>query len=128
MPKRTEAGTQRAEELLGFKLYLSVAERFRLQNAPLDKFATFLPYAMVFSVEKKWAKRFEGITISAPQWYGGVWSAQAATQSFSPAAFSKSFTSSFTSSMSRATGSSSSGFGGGGFSGGGGGGGGGGAG
>src|SRR3989344_4375433 len=63
MPQRTPAGAERLWELFGFKLYLSIAERFRLAKAPIDKFAAFLPYAIVFGVEKKWAKRFEGLTV-----------------------------------------------------------------
>jgi uncharacterized membrane protein len=98
-----------------------------MQNLTPDLFEKYLPYAMIFNVEKKWAKNFETMHLPPPQWYhsavvAGSVGGHGSTSSFSPSAFSSSFISSFSSSF-----SSSSGSGGGGSAGGGGGGGGGGA-
>lgn len=117
------------EEWLGFKLYLETAEKYRLQKLTPDAFEKYLPYAMIFGVEKNWAKAFESLNMPAPVWYhrgyyGGYGGNISYTSgsSFSPSLFSASFASSFNSSF-----SSSGGGGGGGGAGGGGGGGGGGA-
>ncbi len=116
------------DDWLGFKLYLKTAEKYRMQNLTPDLFEKYLPYAMIFGVEKKWAKNFETMHLAPPNWYGstaiyGSSVSSGGTGSFSPTGFSSSFTSSFTS----AFGSSGASGGGGGGAGGGGGGGGGGA-
>ena len=122
-----ERGRILREEWLGFKLYLEVAERYRMQNLTPDLFEKYLPYAMVFGVEKKWAKAFEGMHLSPPNWYAGgvAYSVSGGGGgSFSPSGFSASFSSSFTSAFS-SSGGGGGGAGGGGAGGGGGGGGGG---
>ncbi|MCE9541355.1 DUF2207 domain-containing protein [Candidatus Kaiserbacteria bacterium] len=126
MSRVTPDGALRREELLGLKDYLQIAEKNRLEfhNAP-DKrpevFEALLPYAVMFGVEKAWAKEFEGVYVQPPSWYSG-----ANMTAFSATSFTHDlhgFSGSFTSSISV----SASGSGGGGFSGGGGGGGGGGS-
>lgn len=123
------------EEWLGFKLYLETAEKYRLQNLTPETFEKYLPYAMIFGVEKQWAKAFEPINIKPPTWYGGASvgggnisgggiNGGGGFSNFSPSVFSASFSSSFSSAFSSASGGSG---GGGGGAGGGGGGGGGGA-
>lgn len=119
-----EKGRILREDWLGFKMYLEVAERYRLQNLTPDLFEKFLPYAIIFKVEKQWAKAFEGIAIAAPIWYAGnSYHGGSADPNFSPTSFSSSFSSSFTSAF--ASSGASGGAGGGGAGGGGGGGGGG---
>ncbi len=118
------------EEILGFKLYLETAEKYRLQNLTPETFEKFLPYAMVFGVEKKWAKAFDSLNMTAPAWYhGGVshngFTSSSGVSSFSPSSFASGFSASFASSFATSSGTGASG--GGGSSGGGGGGGGGGA-
>ncbi|KND47172.1 MAG: putative membrane protein [Parcubacteria bacterium C7867-004] len=113
------------EDWLGFKLYLATAEQYRLQDLPPDRFEKFLPYAMIFGVEKKWARSFEGITLPPPSWYHGAYVGGVASGSFSPTSFASGFSASFASSFASSGASGSSG--GGGSAGGGGGGGGGGA-
>ena len=132
MPKMTEKGVRVRELVKGFKLYLSVAEgeRIKFHNAPAknpETFEKFLPYAMAFGVEKKWAEVFKGITLPPPAWYGD--SSISNMTGFNSAAFASSmssFSSVSSSNLSSAPGSSS-GSSGGGSSGGGGGGGGGGS-
>lgn len=128
MPARTVAGTRALEAVLGFEEFLTRVESENFKRVIVghpEMFDKFLPYAMAFGVEKKWARAFEGIYTEPPRWYVGP-----AYANFSLGHLSSSL-SSFTrtagSTMTSAPRSSSgSGFGGGGSSGGGGGGGGGG--
>ena len=102
-----ESGRILREEWLGFKMYLEKAEKYRLQNLTPDLFEKYLPYAMIFGIEKKWAKAFEGIDMPAPSWYsGGGYHGSSGNSfsssrgsSFSPSGFSASFASSFSSSF-----------------------------
>lgn len=116
------------EEWLGFKLYLKTAEKYRLENLTPETFEKFLPYAMVFGLEKKWAGAFEKMNVPPPNWYHGAvvggMVGGSSVSSFSPSSFSSNFSSSFSSAFSS---SGAGGGGGGGSAGGGGGGGGGGA-
>ncbi|MBI5420943.1 MAG: DUF2207 domain-containing protein [Parcubacteria group bacterium] len=129
MPRRTERGVAIYEQLLGFKEYLQIAEKDRINfhDAPEKRPAIFeklLPYAIVLGVEKAWAKEFEDIYTTPPSWYSS-----ASNDNFSALAFTSSLTSFSSSAASNLTSSpsSSSGSDGGGSSGGGGGGGGGGS-
>lgn len=72
MPARTVKGTAAYAQALGFKEYLSKAEKYKLQWEEKENiFETFLPYAMVFGVVDKWARIFEGIDRQPPSWYRG---------------------------------------------------------
>ena len=57
-PRLNQKGALLKEEWLGFKMYLETAERYRMQNLTPDMFEKYLPYAMIFGIEKKWAKAF----------------------------------------------------------------------
>lgn len=77
MPARTKKGVLAKEHILGLKLYMSVAEKRRIEfhNAPEKNPAVFeklLPYAIALGVEKEWAKQFEGIYMEQPGWYHGT--------------------------------------------------------
>jgi hypothetical protein len=129
-PRLSQRGFLLRDDWRGFVLYLKTAEQLRLQNLTPDLFEKYLPYAMVFKLEKQWARAFESMNMAAPTWYAGAYVASASSSSpsnagFSPSAFSASFSSSFTSAFSSSGASGASG--GGGGAGGGGGGGGGGA-
>jgi len=132
--KLTDQGHEEREKWLGFKEFLYRVERYRVQDLTPDTFERFLPYAMVFGIEKQWAKHFEGIVVDNPDWYssskstvsgGSSFSSSSSVASFSAGAFSASLSSSFASAFSSSSGGGASG--GGGSAGGGGGGGGGGA-
>jgi uncharacterized membrane protein len=131
----TLAGQRILDQIEGFRLYLSVAEkdRLNLENPPQrtpELFDRFLPYALALNVEQQWAQQFEDVIKTAgedkayrPAWYSGTAFATAGLSGFAGSlgnAFSGAI-----SSASTAPGSHSGG-GGGGSSGGGGGGGGGG--
>ena len=97
------------KEWLGFKLYLETADKYDLQNLTPDKFQKYLPYAMIFGVEKKWAKAFDNLSLPPPAWYGGYYvgssgSSFVSSGGFSPSSFSSSFSSSFNSAFSSGAG------------------------
>jgi len=74
MPKKTEKGVLAKEHILGLKLYLTVAEKDRLEfhNAPEknpEHFEKLLPYAIALKVEKKWAEQFKDLYNYQPTWY-----------------------------------------------------------
>lgn len=125
----TKAGAIEKERILGLKEYLSIAEKNRIEfhNAPEKRpelFEKFLPAAMVLGVEQLWAKEFEGMYETKPEWYSDT-----AHGAFSASAFASDlggFRTAASQTLASAPGGSS-GSGGGGFSGGGGGGGGGGS-
>ncbi|MHA1544028.1 MAG: DUF2207 family protein, partial [Alphaproteobacteria bacterium] len=135
LEKPTLEGRRLLDEIEGFKKYLSVAEKDRLEfhtgEITPEVFEKFLPFAIALGVENKWGKAFERSMVMAgndPGVYAPVWYYGHGFRSFSGHdGFAAGFGSAFAGSMSSAsTPPSQSGSGGGGFSGGGGGGGGGG--
>jgi uncharacterized membrane protein YgcG len=131
----TLSGRKIMDQIEGFKLYLSVAEKERLNllNPPEKTpalFERYLPYALALDVENAWSEQFAEVLAKAgtetqpysPSWYSG-----SSWDSFHTSSFSDSLGSSFASAISSSSTApgSSSGSGGGGSSGGGGGGGGG---
>lgn len=71
MPAKTELGSKVYGEILGFKMYLETAERFRLQNLEPEDFEKYLSFAIVLGVEKQWAEKFKDIYKSKPDWFEG---------------------------------------------------------
>ncbi len=72
--KYTQRGVDVKQLVLGFKEFLSVTdkERFEFHNAPEKnptQFMEFLPHAIAFGVEKKWAEQFKDMMIPSPSWY-----------------------------------------------------------
>ena len=131
----TKEGRAVLDRIGGFKQYLSITERERLdrmhppQDTP-ELFERFLPYAIALGVENRWAERFANVLAAASvegqqgfSWYSGSNSPW-----HNPGSFVSTVGSSLASTVSSASTApgSSSGSGGGGSSGGGGGGGGGG--
>ena len=127
MPQRSAAGRELLQHTLGFRLYMTTAERYRQQFAEKAQiFTELLPYAIVFGCVTQWAKAFEGIDTSMSNtWYSGTGPFQAALLATSLETMNANISSAI--SYTPPSSGSSSGFGGGGFSGGGGGGGGGGS-
>jgi uncharacterized membrane protein len=128
MPARTEAGARALERVLGFEEFLRRVESEHFKRIAIghpEWFDRYLPFAMAFGVEKKWARAFEGIYTESPRWYVGPSVTHFSASRFSSNLASLSSAASSTLASSPRS-SSGSGFGGGGSSGGGGGGGGGG--
>ena len=116
MPARTTEGARAREAALGFKEFLSRVEedRYKRMITTPDLFEKYLPYAMAFGVEAKWANAFKDIYREPPQWYTG------STGPFNASTFSHSIsTMSHAAASSMSSSPSSSGSGGGGSSGGG---------
>ena len=124
---RTASGRYLMQHTLGFRLYMTTAEKYRQQFAEkAEIFTQLLPYAIVFGCVTRWAKAFEGIDTSASNgWYVGNAPFQAAVLSSNLESMNSSLSAAVSASPPNS--GSSSGFGGGGGSGGGGGGGGGGS-
>lgn len=127
MRKRTLYGNAMLGKIRGFRNFLEMAERPKLEALVMenpDYFYNILPYTYALGLSDKWIKKFEVIAIERPDWYES-------NTAFNIIVFS-SFMNSTMSSASSAMASTPSsggggGFTGGGFSGGGGGGGGGGS-
>jgi len=120
MPARTVEGARALEGSLGFEEFLDRVEsdRFdRIVKTPA-MFEKFLPFAMALGVERNWAKAFEGIYTSQPDWYVGTHH-----RNFGPSVFAMSMvnlsSNAGTAMTSAPRSSGGSGAGGGGFSGGG---------
>jgi uncharacterized membrane protein YgcG len=118
MPQRSAAGRDVLHRTLGFRLYMTTAERYRQQFAEKAQiFTQLLPYAIVFGCVTQWARAFQGIDTSAADgWYVGPGPLQAAFLATALESFNSSLS---TTIASTPAGSGASGFGGGGFSGGG---------
>ena len=132
----TREGRAVLDRVAGFKQYLSITERERLDrmHPPEDTpelFERYLPYAIALGVENRWAERF-AVVLAAAAAQGGrqgfTWYSGSTDPRNNPGRFADSVGSSLASTISSASTApgSSSGSGGGGSSGGGGGGGGGG--
>lgn len=70
--KRTPQGNTWLGEVLGFKHFLTTAEKPRIDKLVEENpnyFFDVLPYAYVLGVTDAWAKRFEGMTLTPPTWY-----------------------------------------------------------
>lgn len=74
MPRRTAKGSEALRRILGFRLYIDMAETARQQfNEKANIFAEYLPYAIVFGCVEKWARAFRNIdtTTATQSWYAG---------------------------------------------------------
>jgi uncharacterized membrane protein YgcG len=136
MKRPTLRGRKLLDEMIGFKDYLEIAEKYEMElRNPPEKtpqlFEKYLPFALALGVDQSWAEKFSAVLENAqqadgksysPTWYNGSWSN--ANLSRATSGLSSSLNTAVTQSVTPP--GSSSGGGGGGFSGGGGGGGGGG--
>jgi uncharacterized membrane protein YgcG len=85
MPARTVAGARALERVLGFEEFLRKVEGDRLQRVVKtpEMFERFLPFAMAFKVERRWAKAFQDIYREPPRWYVGSNASSFSLDSFS---------------------------------------------
>lgn len=74
MPARTQAGARVLERTLGFIEFLRRVEADRLERVVRtpEMFEKYLPFAMAFGVEKRWARAFQSMQLQPPSWYAGV--------------------------------------------------------
>jgi uncharacterized membrane protein len=124
MAKKTKKGLEMKRKLFGFKMFLSVTEKDRVsfhfspEKNP-EKFADYLPWAIIFGVEKEWANVFKNVTLPQPGWYDGNWNSHMSAFLLADALGGFSGTLKGVNSKSSAAAGGASGLGGGGFSGGG---------
>ena len=73
MPARTTEGARALERVLGFEEFLRRVDGERLARVVKtpEMFERFLPFAMAFGVERKWARAFQDIYRDPPTWYVG---------------------------------------------------------
>lgn len=80
MPAKTRLGADMLGYIRGLKEYIKTAEEDRIKfEEKTDQRATFehlLPYALAFGVATKWAKAFQNIYTTPPEWYGGYYGQQ----------------------------------------------------
>ena len=108
MPKRTKYGNEILGKIKGFKRFLETAEKQKLEAMVMENptyFYDILPFTYVLDVSDKWIKKFETISLQAPNWYDGY--SSFSTTSF--CSFINSTMSSASSAMSSSPSSSSSG-------------------
>lgn len=117
MPARTHAGARAREASLGFREFLERVEsdRYRTMITGPEMFERYLPYAMAFGVEKRWARAFDDLYREPPDWYSGTGHGRFRASEFT----SRMNTMTTTTGSSMSSSPSSSGSGGGGSSGGG---------
>ena len=72
MPKKTPYGAQSAAIANSLKNFIvSQNRQYAYQAKNQIFFEKFLPYAIVFGVEKIWAERFKDVGLTKPDWYDG---------------------------------------------------------
>lgn len=69
IPIRTLLGQQALSNWLAFKKYLSDPEPLPYDQKNYQKFAEYLPYAIIFHSEAMWARRFGGEEFAVPDWF-----------------------------------------------------------
>lgn len=75
MPKKTKKGTALYAHLLGFKEFLKLVEKERLEQFLKDDehyFDKVLPFAIVFNIADTWKDKLKGLEIPPPDWYTGT--------------------------------------------------------
>lgn len=71
---RTKEYTTQLNEIIGFKNFITLAEKDKLEKMIEDDpefYYHVLPYAQVLGVSDKWEEKFKDITVQPPQWATG---------------------------------------------------------
>ncbi len=74
MSRRTEYGTRMLGRIRGFREFLRLAEKDRLESLVAENpnyFYDILPYTYVLGVSDLWMEKFESIVMEPPGWYTG---------------------------------------------------------
>lgn len=75
MLKRTEYGREIYGRMLGFRKFIELAEKDRLEMLVAEDphyFFNILPYAYALGVTSVWISKFEHIAMTPPEWIGGT--------------------------------------------------------
>jgi len=79
MPAKTLKGSEEAAKWKAFYEYLNNLENYGGVETAAERFASYLPYAVAFGIDKEWVRRFTRVpTATIPPWYyptylGGPW-------------------------------------------------------
>ncbi len=74
MPKKTQKGNLLYQKLAGFKEFIKLVEKPKLQQFLKDDpqyIDTVLPFAIVFDVAHQWKDKLKDMDIPPPTWYSG---------------------------------------------------------
>jgi uncharacterized membrane protein YgcG len=77
MPKKTRVGNDLYQKLAGFKEFITMVEKPRLEQFLKEDehyFDKVLPFAIVFDVADKWKDKLKDMDIPPPNWYAGNYS------------------------------------------------------
>lgn len=72
VPRRSDYGKELLGEIVGFRNFMEVAEKDRLEallEGDPEYFYNTLPYAQVLGLTKKWADKFKDISMKQPSYY-----------------------------------------------------------
>jgi uncharacterized membrane protein len=69
MPRKTAAGVTAAAKWVAFQRYLKDIERYTEVASAREQYDRYLPYAIVFGIEKEWTNKFIAVDTPAPFWY-----------------------------------------------------------
>ena len=72
LPKRTQFGNEMLGKIAGFKNFLELVEKPKLEAMVMENpsyFYDILPFTYVLGLSDKWIEKFENITIQPPDWY-----------------------------------------------------------
>jgi len=70
MPTITEKGLELVRLVMGYRLFLGTAEKYRIKwQEEENMFEKHLPPAIVFGLTFKWAEAFAGLEFKQPDWY-----------------------------------------------------------
>lgn len=70
--KRTPFAKEMLGKILGFKRFLEVADKAKLEALVMENpvyFYDILPYTYVLDISDKWIEKFEAINLQSPDWY-----------------------------------------------------------
>lgn len=96
--KRSERGDNLFKDVKGFKKFIDLAEKDKLEfliKEDPEYFDKTLPYAIAFNLTKDWVAKFKDLQIPEPQWYSSnVYSSHGIHSSFNPVTFGNQLSSS----------------------------------
>jgi uncharacterized membrane protein len=69
MPRKSRKGVEEYAKWLAFKRYLEGLLKYKKAQEAKDKFAQYLPFAIVFGIDKHWIHEFSKVNAPAPVWY-----------------------------------------------------------
>lgn len=75
LPKRTKYGNEMLGKISGFKNFLEVVEKEKLESLVMKNpnyFYDILPYTYVLGISDKWIKKFELVSLKEPTWYNST--------------------------------------------------------